>query len=625
VEASDILIQRVAAGLALSLMLVGCSQTSDTPNGVAVTTSAALAPSATTLSTTTTTTVPTHAVGYPNIPIAVRPLTESDISNSQKTRAEIAEDAAVPEFVYGNDFTPSTLHLNPPRPVKFTNPTDEDIVITFSTGQVEDLEVAAGASEVIDFTSMPEEIYRFHVWRGMAKIGGFIDMRPQGASTAALPDGTLKGQAPFSGLFSIRVPNTDKWKFNPQYNAVVAVPSGDPWHQGDFQWSLVTGAPLNSSGLRIELVELDDPGSILANPVVPEGCALESTGRIQRSSFDGVESVYECEWATLYLGYVDTGGGLLAYVVSDSLADPAGVLFDALDSVKMHPDGDAITQIDLDDPVDEGYVFRNDDAVPWPNYWDTTPYPIDIEGGGLSAGVALDIGVLNVAEVELRNFDDFGYAIEVNGVALCDLAPRSAVRVNLDDFEQDLLNLTIAASPLAAYGLMIDMETRRPDPPEEMYSDPGPVDLDLIAVGVGDRADEFGVAEVMLPVPRGWVATGELQYWRYRYERDTSLHDPAAVELNLAVGVDTSYFLNTVSGSLRVLPEQLDPVSERGLTWTVYQWSPEGHPTVTMLLVEDGNDTVLTASLTSSPEDHHDLYEDVLLPMVRGFFVVPVE
>jgi hypothetical protein len=631
-EVTHTMTRRVAPLLLVAALVAGCSPSDVSPTTepptsamIPVSTTSASADSTNPTTSATSTTLPTHALDYPEVPISVRALEDDEVSYSIFTRSEQEEDADLPEFVLGNDFTPSNMDLDPPRPVAFTNGTEEDTVIMFSTGDLPDLPLAAGETKTIDFTSLPEEIYRFHIFRGNAKISGFIDMRPGETSITSEPVGTLVQQAPFSGLFSIDVPVGSGWYFNPQFDAVVGVPIGDEWSQGDFQWSLITGAPLRSSGFRLQITDLDDPAQVLDDPTVPDGCELSGTQEVTRSVYSGMESQYACGQATLYLGYLDADGHVLVYAVADAPADPADIALSALDTVVVTPDGSVSVNTELGGPSNLAYSFPTDFGYLVDDSRLHGPYPIDVEDGAVIGGLAARVTVVHTTDAEIRNFDEVEYRIEVNGKAIAELPPGHAVAFDLVDFGADIVYLTVASPPFAAYGVAIDLSYRAPGPPEEMYADSSPVAVEIRSVGAGANAARLGIDELMLPVPVAWADVSDPVHWLYSYRREAAVDDPAEVKLSLVGSQGTRYFLDSVSMEERVLPEEIDRFSEHGLDWIVYQWAPEGHPMVTLLIVEDGINTVLYAMLTSAPEDHFELYQQVLLPMIRGYYVVPSE
>ncbi len=617
-------------GGVLILALVGCTPaTGPTTTGATTSTEAVLETSAPATATTTaiptTTTFPTHALAYPEVAISVRPLREDETSYAIWTRAERSEDSAVPEFVYGNDFTPSNMDLDPPRPVRFTNSTEDDIVIIFSAGDLEDLPVAAGGTQLVDFTSLPEEIYRFHVFRGNAKISGFIDMRSLESSIEPIVDNTPVRQAPFNGRFSIEVPTASSWYFNPQYDSVVAVPIADDWVQGDFQWSLATGAPLLSSGMRLTFSDLGDPDAILQDPVVPENCTLAGSGEVERSGLSGMQSEYHCDWATLYLGYLEAGESHLTYAFSDATTDPAEIVAAALDTIEVHPDGSGVPLTDRALPVHVAYSWLNELSTSFRYFEDDEPYPLDIEGGDISARLAASLTVLAPTAFELKNWDDVSYQIEINGGKIVDLAPHHAVTLDVTDFGEESVHITISLPPFVGYGLTLDLTAREPGPPEIMHYDTGRVRRETVLAELGSQGESLGIQALELDVPTGWIETGDRTVWQYRYARQAAENDPAEVDFRLAASTWIQYLLEEISIEARTLPEEVDRVVIRGVEWTAYQWAPSGHPTVTLLLIEDDGYAIGYAKLTSAPEDHRTLYEQALLPLVRELTVIPAE
>ncbi|MCP3995476.1 MAG: hypothetical protein GY722_10480 [bacterium] len=623
------IIFRALSILVLAFAVAGCSPAGSSEtvpfDSGAPTSTAAPSTTVPASTTTTTTTLPTHAVGYPEVPVSMRKLDEDEISYVIWTRSEQEQDKDVPEFVYGNDFTPSNMDLDPPRPVQFTNSTEDDIIILFGTGDAPDLAVAAGATETLDFSSLPEEIYRFHVFRGNAKISGFVDMRPLESSIEPTLDDTSVRQAPFNGRFSVAVPKASSWYFNPQYDSIVAVPIGDDWVQGDFQWSLATGAALVSSGMRLSLADLDDPAAVLEDPSVPENCSFVAAEPVDRAGFVGNESTYDCGRATLFLGVLEAGEDYLVYALADATADPVDVVVGALESIELHSDGSGVAITERELPVHIAYSWLNGLAgsIRYGNR--DGPYPIDIEGGDISTRLAATLSVLSPTEVELRNFDDVSYDIEVNGRSVVELPSRHAASFDIVDFGEDIVHFVMSAPPFVGYGLTVDVSSRKPAPPEVMYFDTGRVRRETISAGMYPMAEIQGIQALELQVPVGWVETGDPDYWEFRYARQAADDDPAEVEFVAVTGRYTDVFLDEISVEARVLPELVDRVVIRGWEWGVYQWAPPGHPTVTLLALEENQLTVSYAKLTSAPEDHATLYEQALLPLMRDMVVTLTE
>lgn len=560
-----------------------------------------------------------YALDWPEVAISVRELDDDEASLTTRTRAELTEDALVPEFVYGNDFSPSNIDLDPPRPVEFTNPTDDDIVIIFSRGDLPELPVAAGATEFVDFTDLPEEMYRFHVLRGNAKISGFIDMRPQESGHVPSTDAVTVRQAPFSGVFSIEVPEESEWLFNPQYDAIVGVPSGDSWAQGDFQWSMATGAALRSSGMRLRLVETDDVDAILDDAVIPENCNLVATLPVAYGSLAGMGAEYGCDWAALHLGYLETDGGYLVYAIADDASDPAEVLFAALESVEFHPEGDAVPATDGSSPVNSAYPYGRPIGYSVLAGFSDEPYPLDIEGGDLSSSVAAELTVLSTTIVELRNFDEIPYLVEANGASLVELPPAHAAAFDILEFDASKVHLTITANLLSGYGLTIDLTERVPGPPEAMYASTAAVIPMIVQADVEMALTRNDVMSLSLPVPIGWLDVGAAHTGRYAYARLAEENDPARIDFipSLSVSIADLY-LEWAALDARMVPEEVDRMVIRDEEWIFYSMAPDGHPAITAGLVR-GDDFERYIQLTSSPDDHDILFESVLIPILSSY------
>ncbi len=424
-------------------------------------------------------------------------------------------------------------------------------------------------------------------------------------------------QAPFSGLFSVEVPVDSGWLFNPQYDAIVAVPTGDPFVQGDFQWALSSGAELRSSGMRIQYSDSFET-SLISDAPLPSNCGDPVVATVSRSEMGGEEAQYRCGESDLLLGYLQAGSGHIVYAVADAPGMPAGFLLEMLDSIQVH-NGDAVPALGFDDPA--SFDYRNPDPLPERTFFSglNGAYPIDIGGGDTGGTVAMRLDILSTSMMAIRNFDGTPYRLTANGGEVMQLPPRSAVTIDVDQFETNKVHLAFESGPFVAYGVTLDLTRRTLGPPIEMYARESGITLETRSLGVQAMEQEWGIEAIVLKVPEGWEDQSYPSRGEYRFARSEQENDPAEIQFwpHMALNLEGRIMLVTVD--TLVEPVEIDTFRHRGEIWTIYHWEPEGHPLVTAVFTSWTDVSSGFAMLISAPDDHVYLYDTVLIPLIESY------